>query len=175
MPAQVSMPSQKREYPLREIAEAIGKGLNVPVVSLSPEQAQVGTFRLAWTVRGIGYARLPVRRPAKNWDGTRQAPPCLPILGICGTPETEPSASLRMTTSRSFRRLDGILCAEAAHAAQERGRAADGECDNVAIVLSRVNDHAGFNRGERRTLLLRHAEFRIDDGIGVQRAIDGRE
>jgi len=42
---------------MREIAKVIGKGLKVPVVSLSPEEAQ-GTFWLACNVRRPRYAGL---------------------------------------------------------------------------------------------------------------------
>ena len=68
-----------------------------------------------------------------------------------------------------------ILRAEAAHAADERGRAADGEMNEIALVGARVDDHAGFDGGERGALVLRDAQFGIDDGVGVKSRVDGRK
>ena len=65
--------------------------------------------------------------------------------------------------------------AEAAHAADQRRRAADRETDEIALVFARVDNHASFNGGKRSAFVLGHAEFRIDYGIGVQRAVDGRK
>ncbi len=73
------------------------------------------------------------------------------------------------------RGLSGFLGTEAAHAADERGGAADGEADEIAFVFARVNDHAGFNGCESRAFVLGNAEFRFDDGVGVERGVDGGE
>jgi len=66
-------------------------------------------------------------------------------------------------------------CTEAAHAADERGGAADGEADEIALVAAGVDDHAGFNGGERGAFVLRNAQLGFDDGVGVERGVDGRE
>ena len=72
-------------------------------------------------------------------------------------------------------RLRRFLRAESPHAPHERRWAADGEVDEVAIVAARVNDHAGVDCGESGAFVLRDAEIGFDDGIGVERAVDGRE
>jgi len=67
------------------------------------------------------------------------------------------------------------LRAEAAQAADERGWAADGQVDEVAFVFAGVNDHAGFDSGEGCAFVLGNAEIGVDDGVGVERGVDGRE
>ena len=65
--------------------------------------------------------------------------------------------------------------AKAPHAADERGRPAHAETNQIALVGARVHDHAGFDRGQRRAFVLRNAQLRFDDRIGVQRGVDGRK
>jgi hypothetical protein len=69
----------------------------------------------------------------------------------------------------------GLWRAEAAHSTYERCRAADGEMHKVALVLTRMDDHAGVNSGERGALVLGHAQVGFNDGIGVERGVDGGE
>ena len=65
--------------------------------------------------------------------------------------------------------------AKTAHAADQRGGTADREANEVAFVIARVDDHAGLDGGEHRSLVLRDAQLGIDDGVGVKSRIDGRE
>lgn len=68
-----------------------------------------------------------------------------------------------------------ILDAEAAHAADERGGAADGEVHEISFVLARVDDHAGIDSGKHSSLVLRDAQVGFDHGIGVESRVDGVE
>lgn len=72
-------------------------------------------------------------------------------------------------------KLGGFFFTETAHAADERGRAADREMDEIPLVCARVNDHAGFNGCEHGAFVLRNAKLRVNDGIGAQSGIDGGE
>ena len=65
--------------------------------------------------------------------------------------------------------------AKTAHAADERGGTADREVNEVALVITRVDDHSGLDGGEHGAFVLRDAQFGIDDGVGVKSRIDGRE
>ena len=78
---------------------------------------------------------------------------------------------LRMTSCL----FDVSLRTEAAHAADERGRSADGEVDEVAFVVARMDDHARFNGGEHCAFVLRDTKISVDDGIGVERIINGNK
>jgi hypothetical protein len=52
---------------MREIAEIIGQGLNIPVVSLSSHQAQE---HFGWLAAFAGWdIRPPARRLGNSWDG----------------------------------------------------------------------------------------------------------
>ena len=62
---------------------------------------------------------------------------------------------------------------ERAQAAQERGGAADRQAHEIAIVGAAVNDHSGLDCGENGALVLRHAQFGFDDGVGVERVVNG--
>ena len=120
-------------------------------------------------------------KAAASAEGTRQTGTGLPKQGLSGGEAQRISAAGQQTrrsasgaVSLANRRLTQCV-PKAAHAADERGRAADGEADEVALVFARVNDHAGFNGGKRGAFVLRNAQLRIDNGIGVERAVDGRE
>lgn len=54
----------------REISEAVGKGLNVPVVSLTPEEAQVHFGWLAWFMVRDSPASSEKTRKALGWAPT---------------------------------------------------------------------------------------------------------
>jgi nucleoside-diphosphate-sugar epimerase len=56
--------------PLREIAEAIGRGLNVPVVSKSPEEA-AQHFGFLGFFAGVDF-QLPARKRRNGWDGAQR-------------------------------------------------------------------------------------------------------
>jgi hypothetical protein len=60
--------------PLREIAEAIGRGLKLPVVSLSPEQADE---HFGWLAGFVGFD-IPASSALtqKDWDGARRVRGC---------------------------------------------------------------------------------------------------
>jgi hypothetical protein len=57
--------------PVRDIADVIGRGLKVPVVSLSLEEA-TGHFEWLAMFAGLDF-RLQVRERRNDWDGTRPA------------------------------------------------------------------------------------------------------
>jgi len=44
--------------------------------------------------------------------------------------------------------------------------------NQIAFVVARVDDHAGFDGGEHCSLMLRHAQVGINDGVGVERGVD---
>ena len=74
--------------PMREIAAVIGKGLKVPVVSLSPEKAQA---HFGWLSMFAGFdmpASSALTRQRLGW--TRRGPGSSPILRICSISRPEP-------------------------------------------------------------------------------------
>jgi nucleoside-diphosphate-sugar epimerase len=97
--------------PMREIATAIGKGLNVPVVSLSPEKAQA---HFGWLGMFAGLDMPPpALKPANNWDGNRLDRASSPISLICATHKSTQTAmsvhiyrvtALNQLSLRSFER-----------------------------------------------------------------------
>ncbi len=58
--------------PVRDIAEVIGRGLKVPVVTMSPEEAASHFGWLALLL--VWICRPQVRKRRRGWDGTRPAP-----------------------------------------------------------------------------------------------------
>jgi hypothetical protein len=38
-----------------------------------------------------------------------------------------------------------------------------------------MHNHSGFNGSERRAFVLRNTQLGFDDGVGVERGVDGRE
>ncbi len=75
----------------------------------------------------------------------------------------------------SATRLSGFARAEATQAADQRCGAADCEPNKISFIIARVNHHAGLNRGKHRAFVLRNAQLGFDDGIGVERSVNGRE
>ena len=68
--------------PIREIATVIGRGLNVPVVSLAPEKAQA---LFGWLAMFAGFD-MPASsaQTRKKYGGTRPAQASSLILRVCG-------------------------------------------------------------------------------------------
>ena len=57
--------------------------------------------------------------------------------------------------------------------AHERGRTADGESHEIALVLPAMNNHACFNGRQHSALLLRNPHFDREDQVDVQGAVNG--
>ena len=73
--------------PVREIAEAIGRGLKVPVVSLAPDEA---AKHFGWLAAFVGRdVRRPACRHGKSWDGIPPGPVSTPISKRCATSQPE--------------------------------------------------------------------------------------
>ncbi|MGA2890537.1 MAG: hypothetical protein ABSE51_21055 [Terracidiphilus sp.] len=55
--------------PARDIARVVGKGLKVPVVSLTPKKA---TGHFGWPRSWLSICPPRARKHGKSWDGTRR-------------------------------------------------------------------------------------------------------